>query len=201
MRLIALTGPPATGKTTILNHLKKQDYPTFNLDQRLYDLIEKDDQLWASIAHLYPKNIIDNQGRIDAQKFRHQIWQNLEQRDFFEKVLTPLLIKDITIYLKSINTPLHQKDYVFCESALIFQSGLEEFLFDIWYIHVDPPEQDRRLQELYLLSPEEAATQIINTPRLPASKKNSCQIIDNSDTIEYTFSQVSAILQKHDTTS
>jgi transcription termination factor Rho len=91
MRVIALTGGIASGKSTVCRLLREwlPSIVIFDCDAAVHRMLESDPEVTAIISEAFGAQALDAQGRIDRHFLRGQVFSDTEARIRLEAILHP----------------------------------------------------------------------------------------------------------------
>lgn len=155
MKLIGITGGIGCGKTTALNEFKKLGVPCFIADEeakKLYDdpvFAEKIKAIFPHAVcgyeeHLNSSTILDEKGNIDKKKVAKIIFRNKIYLEELNKLIHPVVRKRFLDWCVNLHKENEDLPYVIIESALLYQSSLQELLDEIIVVYLDKEERIRR---------------------------------------------------------
>lgn len=123
MIIIGLTGSIASGKTTILNFIKKQNIPVYDSDECVSNLYKKPTARFInylkkiSLAKAIKKN------KIEKQIIRNEVFYNKEKLKYLEKFIHHQTKLSRDRFLKK--NLLTKKEMVALDIPLLFEKKLE----------------------------------------------------------------------------
>jgi len=79
---------------------------------------------------------------------------------------------------------------------LLYETGSEAWLDEVWVVYTDPETQLRRLMKRNRISEEEALQMIQAQMPLEEKARRADRIIDNSGSLEETYRQVDALWEE-----
>ena len=124
MIVIGLTGGIASGKTTIMNFLKKKKFAVHDSDAAVKKIYSKPEPKFLSyLKKTNLKNFIKG-NKIDKKTIREEIFTNTEKRKLLEKYLHAKVKKSRDIFLKKNRQKKTQ--IVFLDIPLLFENKLEK---------------------------------------------------------------------------
>ena len=124
MIVIGLTGGIASGKTTIMNFLKKKKFALHDSDSVVKKIYSKPEPKFLSyLTKTNLKNSIKG-NKIDKKTIREEIFTNTEKRKLLEKYLHAKVKKSRDIFLKKNRQKKTQ--IVFLDIPLLFENKLEK---------------------------------------------------------------------------
>jgi transcription termination factor Rho len=91
MRVFALTGGIATGKSTLCRQLKEflPGAEIYDCDASVHGLLESDPEISRDIAEAFDDRIFDSEGKIDRGLLRERVFADETARVALEKILHP----------------------------------------------------------------------------------------------------------------
>jgi len=143
MKLCAVIGPIASGKTELMSYLAKK-YPVFNLDTIFNDLLTTKGVVAHNMKNevlvLFPQIMTQNQ--YDKDKMRKLFFEDLKLLESFEKCVYPFVWEKLIEELNKIKG----KQWVFIEGVKLYK---EEFRskFDK-YLAITAPKEIRKTRVL-----------------------------------------------------
>ena len=124
MIVIGLTGGIASGKTTIMNFLKKKKFAVHDSDAAVKKIYSKPEPKFLSyLKKTNLKNSIKG-NKIDKKTIREEIFTNTEKRKLLEKYLHAKVKKSRDLFLKKNRQKKTQ--IVFLDIPLLFENKLEK---------------------------------------------------------------------------
>ena len=116
---IAITGPVASGKSTLLEFFSQRGYKTFSADTISHILLEKRD-VKRKVIRRFGRKILGSGGKISRRKLGDIVFENAKDRIFLEKILHPLIRKEVLKIVKL-------RSRVVLENSLLFEMKMEKF--------------------------------------------------------------------------
>lgn len=163
MRKIAVTGGPATGKTTFLSILKELGYPTFSADEVVRRLIAPGGPAHERIRELCPW-AVGPEGAFDRRLILRRLVEDVAFRSVLEDLLHPLVKDELLAFFEAHSGT----EFVFAEIPLLFEAGWEELFDEVWVVACDRETQKARLHQR--LSDPGLVERLLTT-QLPLSEK------------------------------
>ena len=187
--IIGITGSISTGKSTISNKLIELGYQVIDTD-KIANELTKDRKILENIKDLFGSEYINN-NELDRKKLGQLIFKNIEERNKLNNFLHPL-IKERTI--KEIrNSDNH---LIFIDVPLLFESKFNELCNYNICVSTSLSNQIERLMKRDHINKEEALIKINSQMNLKKKEKLSDFIIDNSQDLCYTYTQLQNIISK-----
>ncbi|MCS6965154.1 MAG: dephospho-CoA kinase [Candidatus Kapabacteria bacterium] len=142
--LVALTGAPGSGKTTVAELLRQNGIPVLDADQMGKELMETDPELRERLQQTFGADIFGPDGRLRTAALAARIFgrtpQHRRARRLVEELVHPRVLEALAEHVQRLASEGAQ--LVVVEAALVFETGLDE-AFD-YVIVVDAQESKRR---------------------------------------------------------
>jgi dephospho-CoA kinase len=194
MRIIGVTGPPGSGKTTVSQHLERLGACVILADQIAQELLDDPDMI-KRIGHLFGRETVAD-GRVDRNALGNIVFADRDALSKLNQLVHPRL-------LNTIRRRVEENRSLDCEvtvidAALIVEWGIEESMDLVLYVHAPESECIERL--LSRPGMTRAKARGIIEAQLPSSRKrNSCDVtIDNSGCLNETLRQVDLLWERLD---
>ncbi len=135
---IGLTGKISSGKSTALDIYKKLGAATLSSDEIVHELYQKDE-----VINLIEKTLLIKfpNGKIDIALLRNNILVNPKNKKKLEKIIHPLVEKEIINFLDKESNPIRV-----VEVPLLFESKMDHYFDTIVVIDINKQKQLERLQ-------------------------------------------------------
>ncbi len=199
MEVIGITGGVGCGKTTIINLIKeylnqKKDvkFDILMTDEISRNLLQPEQKAYIQVVEFFGKSIVNEDKTIHRAKLAEIIFNNLNKRIVLNSIIHPLVKQEV------INTINHLRiaeyDYVFIESALLYDDHYEVFCDETWYIYAS---EEQRIQRLKLSRnyTKEKIESIMKSQLTEQKFKDKCDvIIDNDKTYDDVRQQLVKLL-------
>ncbi len=195
MYLIGITGSIASGKSSVRQILEQEGYETLDADELTHEILEQDDDIWGKLVTEFGDGILEPDGKICRSCLARAVFDDADKKAFLESAIHPKITAAIFKKIAFLHRAGIKDDLIFIKTTLIFQSGFDEHLNEIWLVEADEATQVHRLQDNRNYSPEEAEVRIHAISPLTDPQKDRCEHIDNSNSIQYTKQQVLKLLE------
>lgn len=158
MKVWAITGLLASGKTTAARYFESRGYPVCDVDDLNRRLVDKNTELgkegFSRVYKFFGPSVLDKLGNLDRPALRKRISQNPHERQALEEMLNPLLqnaiLKKMTEW-KSQGVKLG-----FLESARIFEAGIDKMVAGVLTLTAPENERAKRIVKRDSLGKDEA---------------------------------------------
>lgn len=127
MKKIVLSGLIGSGKSYIMNELKKRGVTTLDLDVVAKEV--RNTSAKQSIIDAFGTTILsDNQ--IDPKKLSEIVFNDVNKRKKLEALIHPRVLDEMLHFFAE-----HQQDqFVVVEMALVFEFGWEKYFDEVWVV-------------------------------------------------------------------
>ncbi len=190
---IAITGGIGSGKSTVLNYLRKKGYPVFSCDTIYQEIIRTKDYLQDVQKH-FPECIIN--GEIDRGKLSKIIFHNPEKRQILNDLAHPRIMKVLQERMEGVSST-----FVFAEVPLLFEGNYENQFDGVLVVLRERKARIRSIIERNGLTAEQAEGRInaqfdYNKINERIFKKSSILCIDNNGTEQALFLSIENYLTR-----
>lgn len=122
MKKIAITGGVASGKTAVMNILRKKGFSCVSSDDISSNLLSKNPEIISKIDLIIPGIVVN--GVVDKAKFRRMIFKNPKLRLQVENVMHPVIVAIREKFIQ--HEEAAGKLCVFCEVPLLFEKNIAD---------------------------------------------------------------------------
>lgn len=174
--IIGLTGGIASGKSTATKILKEQGAKIIDADVIARQILARGQPGWWQVKEKFGAHILDEEGEINRSLLGDIVFSNPDQRRKLEEITHPLIMEEIEKKLNQYNA---EDDHIVLVAPLLYETGLDKKVDEVWVVYVDRFTQLERLQKRDSLSLREARQRI--ETQLPIDKKKEWadRVLDN----------------------
>lgn len=190
MYLIGLTGGIASGKSTVSAMLRELGAYIIDADEIARNIVMPHEPAWHSIVAHFGTEILLPDGRINRPLLGEKIFNNKEERQCLEKI-THSYIKEET-EKKIAHAKLIGERVIVLDVPLLFESGWDSMVDEIWVVYVEKEVQLARLMKRNQLTRQQAQDRINAQMSLEEKVKRAHVVINNNFEIEHARMQVAA---------
>jgi dephospho-CoA kinase len=187
MKIIGITGSIASGKSFVLEQLKKK-YKTFSADEIVKKIYKNDLFIKKKIYDLFPKKLHSN-----SIKFliTNEILKNYSFLQKIEKIIHPKIRIEIINFINKNK----KKEIIFLDIPLLIENKLNKFFYKIILIKCNKSLRKKRFIKK---GGKGNLFDYFNSKQLTLKKKKQYAdfIIDNSDDKNLTKKQLKKIIIK-----
>lgn len=191
--VIGLTGSIATGKSTVSNMFKQLNIPVIDADQIARDVVEPEQVALKKIIEAFGTNILHDDGSLNRKALGDIVFNDKEKLEILNGIVHPAIRNEMNrqkeMYLAQ-NIPCFVLDI-----PLLFENKLDYLVDKILVVYIDEETQLKRLMDRDQSTREDAMSRIKSQISIEVKKEKAHEVIDNSGTVEESFTQLKEILK------
>lgn len=191
--IIGITGSIATGKSTVSQYLKDNNFTVIDADVIAKQIVTKGSPILQQLVVAFGENILQNDGQLNRQYLAGIIFNDDEQRKKLDRLMHPAVLR--VMQLQTQIASITQK-LIFWDVPLLFESGFNQYVDKTLVIYTTLDKQLERLIARQSLSIKQAEMMIASQWSIEKKKQLGDDIIDNNNDINYTFRQVDQYIQR-----
>ena len=138
--LVGITGGIGSGKSIVCNGFATLGRAVISADVVARDLTNSNDEVRRAIAEEFGKDLFAADGTLDRKALATRAFASAERTALLNAIVHPHVFKAMSEMITH-EDPARLRPYVILEAALIYESGMDEFLNRV--IVVDAPEEER----------------------------------------------------------
>lgn len=147
MQIIGLTGSIGSGKSTVGKMMEKGFSVKLVMTDNLgHKMMEKGTVGYKEIISVFGEDILDEDGNIDRNLLGKIVFQDEEKLQGLNHIIHPKVREYLEKDIKKEQEAGKYKYYVM-ESAILFQSGIDELCHECWYVDAEETVRRKRLME------------------------------------------------------
>ena len=193
MKILALTGGIASGKSTVAKFFEELGAVILEADQEAHQCYAPGTDLFQELQKRYGPQIV-SAGKIDRRRLGEIVFVDPTERQWLESKTHACAREHIAEKLRQIakkNPPL-----VLVEAALHVETGYYREFEGLIVIYVPEAVALERLQRREGLNAEQAKRRIASQMPIEDKKKQANWLIDNSGSLEETKKQVTRLYKE-----
>ena len=176
-KIIGITGGIASGKSTVTNFLRKQDFQVVDADAVVHQLQKPGGRLFQALVQHFGQEIILENGKLNRPLLASLIFSNPEEREW-SRITQGEIIRE---ELATLRDQLAQMEAIFfMDIPLLFEQDYVSWFDDTWLVYVDRDVQVERLMKRDQLSKDEAESRLAAQWPLENKKDLASHILDNN---------------------
>jgi dephospho-CoA kinase len=193
--LLGVTGGIATGKSTVVEMLKKKGAPVIDFDLLARKVVEPDQPAWRDIVTYFGEQVLQEDRTLNRKKLADIVFRDLEKRKKLESFIHPRIYEEFARELEE----LISKDpnaIIQVDIPLLIELNLQYMFHKVLVVYAPEEVQIKRLMERDGISREEAVNRL--KAQLPIEEKVGYAdfVIHNEGTLEETQKQVDELWEK-----
>lgn len=191
-KIIGITGGIASGKSTVTNFLRKQDFQVVDADAVVHQLQKPGGRLFQALVQHFGQEIILENGKLNRPLLASLIFSNPEEREW-SRITQGEIIRE---ELATLRDQLAQMEAIFfMDIPLLFEQDYVSWFDDTWLVYVDRDVQVERLMKRDQLSKDEAESRLAAQWPLENKKDLASHILDNNGNQEQLLTQVVSLFE------
>ncbi len=176
-KLIAISGGIGSGKSTICKILDVLGYQIYDCDSMAKYIMDNSDAIKNAIASEISQKAITLTGEINRKVLAEIVFNDSTKLNILNNIVDSS-IKENIIRWKTFNA--NQK-LLFIETAILYQSGLDKVVSDVWEVYAPENIRIKRVMNRNHISKEQVIARI-NSQQFPDIKLHpNTQTIINDD--------------------
>lgn len=191
MRTIGITGGVGAGKSQVLALMKEHfEADVILADEVAHELMEPGGRSFEGIKSRYGQRLLLPSGQIDKKALADIIFQDEKERLAVNAIVHPLVKEEIKNRISNST-----RELVVVEAALLLDDHYDEFLDEIWYVYAPEEERIARLIKSRSYTRQKALGIIASQKSDEEFRQRCSVVIDNSQSLDCTLSQLKQVLQ------
>jgi dephospho-CoA kinase len=188
MRLIGLTGSIASGKSLVSRQLLGLGAMVIDADQVARDMVQPGSPGWEMINREFGESFIGSDGGLDRKTMGLLVFNNPQELERLNRITHPLILAEIEKQLQKYRS--EHEGIVVLDAPLLFETGLDRSVDEVWVVMVDQQTQVKRLVARDHLTEQDALHRILIQMPLEEKVQRADRVIDNRGTPEETRLQI-----------
>lgn len=193
MKLIAITGGIGSGKSVVCHILRAKGFPVYDCDSAAKRIMDNDEALKRQIATIFGDECLDGT-KLNRKAIADIVFSDRSMLNQLNALVHNAVRADITEW-----TTWHKdKELLFIETAILFQSGLNMMVDGEWRVTAPVEQRIKRVMHRNNLTEDEVMNRINAqqyTPE-PGSICPTLSLIHNSDD-DWVLPAVNSLLAVH----
>ena len=195
MKIIGVTGGVGSGKSTVLNEIKKRYNCVLLLaDDAAKELEMPGQACYKRLIALLGDDIVDEKGFIVNKKMSAKIFEDSSLLEKVNAIIHPA-VKTYILDMIEAEKKKKEADYFFLEAALLIECGYKSIVDEMWYIYASDEVRRARLKASRGYTDEKIDSIMNSQLSNDEFVKASDRVIDNSEDMDKTMSQIDTILK------
>lgn len=183
--VIGLTGPIASGKSTVAEMLRQRGAEVIDADRVYRALLVSGSDLWRRVVERFGPGIVGPDGEIDRAALAKIVFADRDALADLDRITHPAVVAEIRERIARSNAPI-----AVIEAVKLVQSGLAGDVDALWFITANPETRLSRLMSRTGLDEATARARIAAAPDTVPEGLEVAATIDNSGDLVSTSSSV-----------
>ena len=209
MKIIGLTGGIGAGKSTVTDYLVARGFHVLDADKISREIVLPGSDLLIQLTELFGEDILLEDGGLNRKKLGSIVFSDPEKKKQLDEVMHSKILEMIHERIFQIKeesrydaeTVIHPelaatRKVIFIDAPLLFETGLEKSVGEVWVIDAEDEIRIRRVMERDGLNRDEILK--IMSFQMDRNEKNSKAdvLLDNSGEKEALYEQLDHLLKK-----
>lgn len=193
-KVIGITGGVGSGKSEVLNILKKEyGAGLIEADRVAHELMEPGAESYEAVVKKFGNSILTDEGTIDRAALGAIVFRDKEKLAVLNSLTHPNVEREILCRMDRMESDPDIRLIVY-EAALLTGAEFEQRFDQLWYVFAREDLRFQRLKEGRGYSDEKTASMIKSQPGEESFRKAATHIIDNSGSLDEIKQQIAEIL-------
>jgi dephospho-CoA kinase len=183
--VIGLTGPIASGKSTVADMLRQRGAEVIDADRVYRSLLTPGSELWRRIVERFGPAIIRADGEINRAALAETVFADPVALADLDRITHPAVVAEIRSRIAQSSAPL-----IALEAVKLAQSGLASDVDALWFVTADPETRLHRLMSRSGMDEASARARIAAAPDTVPQGVEVAATIDTSEDLAAMSSAV-----------
>ncbi len=172
----ALTGGIATGKSSVIELLKRSGFRVIDADKVAHEVLDEQHQ---KISEIFGEHFVDD-GKVDRKRLGSMVFSDPEKRKTLENLLHPVIYTKI----EALSDKLDKRAEPYIVDIPLFYEGGRYAIENVIVVYATKEQQLERLMQRDEHSKEEALARIESQIDIQEKRDNATHVIDNSGNLK-----------------
>ena len=194
MKIIGITGGVGSGKSEVLNYLRREHNAVVcQADIVAKNLQKKGTICYRQIVDHFGKDILLKNGRIDRAKLAQIVFSDESELKILNKIVHPAVKKRILKYIRD-ERKKNTKIFVI-EAALLLEEHYDELCDETWFVHTSDSVRRKRLRLSRGYSDDKIDSIFKAQKSIDEFLERCDKAIDNSGHFDATCFQIESLIK------
>ena len=182
MKVIGLTGGTGSGKSAVAGILAEKGCLYISADRIARDVVEPGQPALGEIREAFGPSVLKPDGSLDRGGLAEIVFSEPEARERLESIIHPRVIARIGDMIENARAE-GACPAVVVEVPLLYESGTEDMMDEVWVVDADEEVQIRRMTQRDGLNEEQARSRLLAQmdPRVRAGMADA--LIENNGSL------------------
>lgn len=209
MKIIGLTGGIGTGKSTVTDYLISKGLHVLDADKIAREIVLPGSEMLIRLAAVFGQDIIQEDGSLDRKKLGAIVFSDAEKRRQLDSLMHTEILEIIHERILQFREEtelsaeyaidpanLKKSKVIFIDAPLLFETGLDKSVGEIWVIDADDETRIKRIMERDGLKREDIMKRIGMQMAREEKNRRADVILDNTGDQEALYRQIELLLEK-----
>jgi dephospho-CoA kinase len=173
--VIGVTGPIASGKSTVAELLRQRGADVIDADHVYRSLLQPGSGLWRQVVARFGPEIAGPDGEINRAALGGVVFADPEALADLDRITHPAVVAEVRTRIARSTAP-----FVVLEAVKLVQSGLASDVDALWFVTADPETRRHRLMSRSGMDEASARARIAAAPDTVPEGVDVDVTIDNS---------------------
>lgn len=174
--IIGITGGIASGKSTVSDILKINNFEIIDADSIGKKAYEKGKAAYYEIIDSFGKEVLSDDGEINRKILGEIVFSDPKKLQKLNKITHKYIISEVRYLVDEYKS---NKKSAVVDAALLYETGLDRLVDEVWYVEINQQTQIERLMKRNGFSKEEAQKRI-DAQKIYKNKEKADRIIYNN---------------------
>jgi len=195
MVVIGVTGGVGTGKSTVARMFQRLGAVVLDADALAHEAMEPRRLAWRRIVRTFGEGVLNPDQTINRQRLAQRVFQDEPARARLERIIHPQVRREIRLRLGRLRRARRVRAVVL-DVPLLIEAGAARLVDALVVVTALPEVQRRRLASRHGWSAEETEARRAAQWDLAAKAALADFVVDNSDGVDATRTQVKRIWKR-----
>lgn len=153
--IIAVTGGIGCGKSVVSRILEKMGFAVYDCDSHAKEIMDGNMAIKCAIQTKVCTNAIDADGNLDRKAIAAVVFSDPQKLAALNRIVHAAVLEDFLAWVNTASSQL-----VFVETAILYQSGLDKIVHQVWEVEAPEELRIRRVCSRNSVSPAEVRARI-----------------------------------------
>lgn len=187
--LIAISGGIGCGKTVVSRIVAAMGYPVYDCDSRAARIMDTDAGIKNLLAERVHPECITPDGGIDRKRLGEIVFSNYEALQRLNSIVHEAVRRDLAGWYGKQTSPK-----VFVETAILYQSGLDKMVDEVWEIEAPLDVRVERVMARNGFDRNQVLARISSQEQFEVTEPHGCVRRIVNDSVLPVLPQVEAVL-------
>ena len=194
MKIIGLTGPTGSGKSTVAKLLQEKDFAAIDCDLVAREVVEKGSPLLEVLCEAFGSDILLSDGSLDRKALAKKAFCDQESTELLNSIMLPFIAERINERLMLLADD--GVEVTVLDAPTLFESGLDSECDAVVAVLCDREIRKQRIIARDGLTEEQAETRLNASKPDAFYKEKTKHIVFGDGTVDKTRSAVEKILEE-----